>query len=294
MLTSIWYMTTGRINQWKKKKIFNWQRSTLKITNLKLDPKGNLTTFTNSMLEYKFFALVNKACLQDQEVLAQANNTLKTTAFDQGLTGEKNRKKIFFEKKKNFFSRGFYTPLYRSRYFCYCTRFFCYRPRFFCYRPRFFCYRPRFFYYRCRFFCYRPHFVCYRLRFFYYRYRLRFFLLSLSLFCCRRRFFCSLYVIAFTFLWPPCFFYLRHRMFSFGCHLCLRNALDVFIVTFLLVAFLPHLLKRIPICKVWRLHPPPPKKNAILLHQFLYLYSMQICASQSVKSADFTHPLGSW
>jgi len=36
---------------------------------------------------------VNKACLQDQEVLAQANNTLKTTAFDQGLTEKKIEKK---------------------------------------------------------------------------------------------------------------------------------------------------------------------------------------------------------
>jgi len=45
--------------------------------------------------------------LQDQEVLAQANNTLQITAFDQGLTGEKNRKKNF--SKKTFFFQEVYT-----------------------------------------------------------------------------------------------------------------------------------------------------------------------------------------
>ena len=43
---------------------------------------------------------MNKACLQDQEVLARANNTFQSTAYDQGLTREKKSKKFFFRKKK--------------------------------------------------------------------------------------------------------------------------------------------------------------------------------------------------
>ena len=53
---------------------------------------------------------MNKACLQDQEVLAQANNTFQTTASAKALQERKNRKK-FFSEEKNFFSRGFYTSL---------------------------------------------------------------------------------------------------------------------------------------------------------------------------------------
>ena len=73
------------------------------------------------MLEYKFFALVNKVRLQDQEVLAQANNTLQITAFDQGLTGKKNRKKHFFEK--NVFFQEVYTSQ-KIRHFTLILTFF--------------------------------------------------------------------------------------------------------------------------------------------------------------------------
>jgi len=52
---------------------------------------------------------VNKACLQDQEVLAQANNTFQTTASAKALQERKNRKNFF--PKKKIFSQEVFIPL---------------------------------------------------------------------------------------------------------------------------------------------------------------------------------------
>ena len=185
------------------------------------------------MLEYKFFVLVNKACLQDQSPCS-SKQYLKNYRLRPRPHRREKQKKKFFEKKRIFFSRGFYTPLYRSQYFRYCTRFFCYR-------ARFFCYRSRFFYYRCRYVCYRPHFVCYRLRFFYYRCRFfavavalsaRYMLLP-SLFCDRP--------VSFTFA-IACF--PLAVIFAFAAPL--KSLLSSSSQS----RFLPHILKRIPIYKV--------------------------------------------